>query len=147
MRLRILLPVIVAGLASCSDEGPKPSWLVTTALSANAFSLGEPLVITIVAHNISSEVRHVNNVCVPQYLVLEAGGHARPLPQRICTALFILPRDIAPGDSVVVHDSWDGNVSSGYLKSVPAPPGLYLIEGRVFAPDEVRGSASQVLLK
>jgi len=147
-RLRILLPVIVAGLSSCRDQAPGPSWLVTTALSANEFSAGERLVVTVVARNISSEVQYVrNNACATNYLVLQPSGIRSPLPARYCLMIFIAPTAVAPGDSVVRSDSWDGSISAGYLKTVPAPPGVYLIEGRVFALEEVRGQARPVVLK
>jgi hypothetical protein len=120
---------------------------VTTALSADAFSLGERLLVTVIARNISSEVRQIHSVCAPMYLVLRPIGTPSTQPGRACIMIFIPPKDIAPGDSVVIHDSWDGSLWNDSRGTVAAPPGVYLIEGRVFTPEEVRGSARPVLLK
>ena len=148
MRLRRLLLPWIAGLIACRGaDGPEHGWLVTTSLSAAEFASGDRLDITVVAHNTSSEARHLTPVCVHLFQLLDVDGTPRTLPPRLpCTMMITTPKDVAPGDSVVSTDHWDGMIPGSGGASVPAPPGDYLVLGRVFAPDEVTGSGKRVRL-
>ena len=82
-----------------------------------------------------------NYDCFPAYQVLDAAGRPQYPPGRFCDLIGYLPRQLAPGESLIIHDAWSGVVGDGHGNggSVPVAPGQYRIFGRVTGVAEVVG--------
>jgi hypothetical protein len=134
--MRPITLLVAAGLLACSDTlapiaGPLS---VGLSLAKPEIVRGTPVEVIVVARNVSSTAIHVQPFCIRDFSVRDMRGVNVPLPGVICTAA-VIQANLLPGDSLILRDHWDGAAATQDGHEVFAPPGDYLLTGRVRAAD------------
>lgn len=69
--------------------------------------------------------------CLAPYRVWDSAERTVLLPGRLCAAIAFAPRNLAPGDSVIVRDRWSADMTDGKGGVTTVAPGQYRIVARV----------------
>lgn len=140
------------GTIACTSS-LDPGRLLEVKLSTNrdVVSAEQPVEITVTVTNRSSIVVSTAAAesygCGHAFVVLNAMLRELRLPGRICLAIVgYLPKNLLPGESIVIRDAWAGEAADADGRPMNLPPGRYFLKARVFA-DGGRAESSTVGIK
>lgn len=75
--------------------------------------------------------------CPAFYEVRDKDQQLLELPGRMCALVSLAPRTLAPGESMVLHDSWSGDRTDSAHGAVPTAAGTYSVSAKVNARGSV----------
>jgi hypothetical protein len=147
---RLLAGILAGGMAlTVGCDGTEPASLhVSMTATPAEFRLGEETTIRLVVVNVGTTDQHVSSsLCFPRFSVRNTAGEEVQLAGRVCSLRLEQPVLLAPGDTLVLDDTWDGRRDAGALGDDPpnyyVAPGVYLI-APTGVHDDARGNAIAV---
>lgn len=145
-RLRLIAPIAILALAGCSSA-TDVGLPLDISLSVDHPVIGPSNSAAVEVHVVNRSGRTVATShpqsydCIRPYVVENGSGDVVPQQGRSCLLVLYPPVELAPGDSIVIHDTWAGDKTDGNYESVRVAPGQYRLVARVFADGREMSSA------
>jgi hypothetical protein len=145
---RVILVGIVCCLSGCATD-PDASLNVSLTVSNAVASTATPAVVTVVIKNIGSrsvQTSPPHNYCsTGPFVIVDDAGAEFHRPSSMCLTYALSPLQLAPGDSLIIRDTWSAD-SGAQGRTVAVKPGQYWLTPRVFGQSRALGG-SRVLVR
>jgi hypothetical protein len=143
IRLSALQSTIIA-IACTNSLDPNRLLEVTLSPSRDVVTVGNSVDVTITVINRSAIVVTTSDPrsygCPPAFIVVDARGQERRPPPQICLAIAYAPKNLLPGESIVIHNYWAGETAAEGGERIPLPPGQYSLKARVWSKNGIAES-------
>jgi hypothetical protein len=138
MKLISLFALIAASTVGCSEPlDPNRLLEVRVATNRDVVTVATPVEVRVTVVNRSAIVVKTaaaeSYACGQSYVVLDRLLRELRLPGRICLAIGYPPKNLLPGESLVIRDSWNAESADADGRTIRVQPGQYFLKGRVWA--------------
>ena len=134
------LAIAFAGTGCRGLAGPD-DLVATVSVAPATFRSGTGTTVTVTVSNHGYRPRTVSPYeCPAPFVVLGMDGRVVGPGHRICAAIALPPITLAPGESRVYTQGWNGDGRGTGATNILLPPGVYRVRAAVPAEDRILGS-------
>ena len=127
--------LIAAGCGSVTDADSHLTLAMTSDRATLNVGDTAHFVLTLTNHS-SSSIRIAAPSCPHFFTVNDAADRPSGPPQTACLAIGLAPRDLAPGQSITLHDSWAADSGQEFSRrTFRVGAGTYTIRGVLAGAD------------
>lgn len=152
MLRRLLIISGLSVLSACGSPTDAGSGLlVTLGVDRTVIDTANPATITVTVVNVGARAIQTappeNYGCIRPFVVVDSAQQTVALPGRFCSLALYAPVELAPGDSLVIHDQWAADKSDGTGSgATPVTPGHYRIMARIDGDTKAANSVNVLVV-
>ncbi len=144
-RVAQFLPILCVALGACRLTTEAQNHLdvvlsVDRAVVSPSNDVGITVRVTNRGPGFAQTTNPLSYGCARAYVILDESGGVIPLPDRVCGMNLYADLDLAPGDSVVIHDRWSADRTDGAHGALPVALGRYRLVAQVWGEQRVLAS-------